>query len=162
MPLGTMIGAVLYVRFARPALRHRLIRPMALLSCLALLPLATDLRLPAVVALLVLAGFGTAYVIVLNALYIQAVPVTHRARAFAVAASGLTVGQGLATVAAGALAGVLGNPALTVSLCGLAGAVAMLPTLLRWPDTSHDPTRHPRARAGSRKQEAAAANMSWD
>jgi MFS family permease len=155
MPAGTVLGAVLYVRFTRPALRWRLVRPMAVLSCAALLPLAAGLPLPAVLALLVLAGYGTADIIVLNARYIQAVPATHRARAFAVAASGLAAGQGLATIAAGALAGALGNPALTAALCGLAGMIAMLPALTRWPagPPPHDPARRAKARPGSRKEE---------
>jgi len=39
MPLGTVIGVVLYARVTSPARRRRLVRPMALLSCLALVPL---------------------------------------------------------------------------------------------------------------------------
>jgi hypothetical protein len=143
MPLGTVIGAVLYARFTRPVRRWRLIRPMALLSCAALVPLAADLSLWAVLVLLVLAGYGASYVVVLNALYVQQVPTAYRARAFGVAASGIMVGQGAATFAAGALAEVLGDPAVVVSLCGLVGAIAMLPVLFRWPEAAQGVTRGP-------------------
>ena len=132
-PCGTCIGVVLYVRLTPPARRRRLIRPMALLSCVALVPLGAGLPPLSVLALLALAGYGAAYVVVLNTLFVQMVPASHRARAFGVAASGIMASQGAATVAAVALADVLGDPAMVVSLCGLAGAVAMLPTLLRWP-----------------------------
>lgn len=141
MPLGTVIGVVLYARVTSPARRRRLVRPMALLSCLALVPLWGGRSLTAVLVLLVLAGYGAAYVAVLNALYVQKVPAAHRARAFGVAASGMMLGQGLATLAAGALAEVLNDPAVVMSLCGLAGAVAMLPVLVRWPDAAQNMTR---------------------
>jgi MFS family permease len=142
MPLGMVIGAVLYARFTAPQRRRRLIRPMALGACLALVPITTDPPLAAVLVLLVLAGYGSAYLIVLNALFVQAVPATHRARTHGVAAAGLMIGQGAGTALAAALADTITDPATAIGLCGLAGAVAITPIALTWPRSEH--TAHPR------------------
>jgi MFS family permease len=142
MPLGMVTGAVLYARFTTPQRRQRLIRPMALGACLALVPIATDPPLVAVLVLLVLAGYGSAYLIVLNALFVQAVPATHRARAHGVAAAGLMIGQGGGTALAAAVADTIGEPATVIGWCGLAGAVAIAPIALTWPSSEH--TANPR------------------
>ncbi|MEO3794378.1 MFS transporter [Nonomuraea sp. B10E15] len=140
MPFGCMIGAIIYGRFTSPAARWRQVRPMALLSCLALVPIAAGPPLPVVLGLLALSGYGTAFQIALNARFVREVPGSHRARAFGVAAAGMMAGIGLATSLAGALTDLAGNPALIVGGCGLAGCLAMLPVARRWPAHLPAPT----------------------
>ncbi|MQA88387.1 MAG: MFS transporter [Streptosporangiales bacterium] len=159
MPLGMVVGAVLYGRFTPPWRRRRLIRPMAFGATLALLPVWMDPPLATVLALLVLAGFGSAYVIVLNAMFVQTVPATHRGRAHGVAAAGLMIGQGGGTALAGAVADVLGDPAAVIGLCGLAGALAVVPIALTWPRTGHTPFPQHRERPG---KEEAMRGIDWD
>ncbi|MEU6714332.1 MFS transporter [Nonomuraea sp. NPDC046802] len=131
MPLGCVVAAIVYGRFTAPARRWRLVRPMALLSCLALVPMLADPPVWAVLALLVVAGYGTGFQVALNARFVQAVPAAHRGKAFGVAVAGMMGGSGLATALAGALADLFGNPALVVGLCGVAGVGLM--ALVRWP-----------------------------
>jgi MFS family permease len=78
-----------------------------------------------VLTLLVLAGYGAGYQLALNARFMRDVPATHRGRAFGVAATGLMIGQGTTTVAAGWLVDAWGNAPLVVGLCGATGGVAI-------------------------------------
>jgi MFS family permease len=133
IPFGATIGMLVYGRFTAPARRMRQIRPMALISLLGLAPVAMDPGLGPLLALLAVAGYGGAYQLGLNAAFVQAVPAEYRARAFGVAVAGLQIAQGLAIALAGALADHF-SPPVVVGMCGLVGAMAALPTILRWPD----------------------------
>jgi MFS family permease len=132
IPFGTVCGAVIYGRFTSPARRWRLVPVMALLSCAALAPVFLDPPLPIVLLLLTVAGYGSAYQLALNARFVQHVPASHRARAFGVAVAGMMLSMGLTTAAAGALADMWTDPALTVGLCGVTGIVAILPLVRNW------------------------------
>ena len=157
MPLGVVAGAVAYARFTPPNLRRRLILPMAFGACLELLPIWMDPPLPVVVVLLALTGYGSAYLIVLSAMFIQAVPATHRARAHGVGATGLMIGQGAGTALAAAAADVLGDPAAVIGLCGLIGVLLIVPIALIWPGIHPTTTpKHPETpkKGGKRR-------MSW-
>jgi MFS family permease len=134
-PLGLAIGAVAISRLVGPRLRMRLIVPMAVISVAALIPaLALHSLLP-VLGLLFVAGVGSAFSVPLNSLFVRAVPTQYRGRAFGVAQSGVQAVQGLAMLAAGALAD---RPQLgtieVVSGSGLLGLVGVLVVAgLYWP-----------------------------
>jgi MFS family permease len=98
-----------------------------------MLPLLFDPPLPVVLALYVLSGVGLATAIPLNAMFVRAVAPAYRGRAFGVARSGLEVGQGLAVVAAGALATVLPVPVVIALFGGVAGTVLVAVIAARWP-----------------------------
>ncbi len=90
-----------------------------------------DAATVAVVALLAVAGVGTAWLIPLNVAFVQAVPAAARGRAFGVATAGLFAVQGLGALIAGAaatgvaptdvvlLVGLVGIPLVAVPLVGL-------------------------------------------
>lgn len=137
-PAGAVVGGVVVGRFCPPALREKLVTPLVLLSvaALALAGLAPraldgDAAAAAVVALLAVAGAGTAWLIPLNVLFVQAVPAAVRGRAFGVAIAGLSAAQGLGALIAGAaasgvaatdvvlLVGLAGLPLVAVPLLGL-------------------------------------------
>jgi hypothetical protein len=61
----------------------------------------------------------------LNAIFMQALPLELRGRAFGVAQGGLQVSQGLGVLVAGALAGTV-HIGLTIGALGLVGAAASL------------------------------------
>ena len=136
-PLGVTIGGLLLARLVAPRRREQLIpalvvvslAPMVLAGLTAGFAGPGVLPFAAVVALLFASGLGSAWVIPLNAAFVQSVPASHRGRAFGVAVSGLYGVQGLGALAAGAAAEGLA-PSGVVVLCGAVGLAAVVLPLL--------------------------------
>jgi predicted MFS family arabinose efflux permease len=127
-----VIGGIVIGRFVSQARRVRALRPLALLSMLALVPLAADLPLTAVLGLYAASGFGMSFLLPLNAMFVQVLPISFRARAFGVVASGLQVSQGLAMVIAGWAAGHVATVSV-IAACGVVGALVLTGLTLAWP-----------------------------
>jgi MFS family permease len=125
-PAGTAIGGLVVTRVP-PALRRRLMLPLAGLAGSALIICALRPPLPVVLAALAISGAGCAYQLVANFEFMQAVPNARRGQAFGLAVTGLTAGQGLGIFAGGA-ATSLWNPAYVVATAGAVGL--LLVTLL--------------------------------
>jgi hypothetical protein len=66
-------------------------------------------------------------------MFVRAVAPHYRARAFGVARSGVEVAQGLAVVAAGALATLLPVPVVIALLGGVLGTLLVGLLAVRWP-----------------------------
>ncbi|MGC4807067.1 MFS transporter [Micromonospora sp. DT233] len=133
-PIGFIVGGLLVGRAVAPARRLILIRPLAVLAPLALVPALLDPP-PLVVALLAgLCGFAVAGLLpVANGLFVRALPNGYRARAFGVMATGVQVIQGLAVLATGLLAERFSIP-LVVGVWSAAGVLLMMVTAARWPN----------------------------
>lgn len=123
MPAGMIAGAYLTGRVAGPATRIRTIGWLAMLSCAPLIVSLLHPPLWAVLVLWAVAGAGGSYHLAAAAAFVQALPAKHRARAFGIAQSGLLAVQGLAILAAGAVAQRIG-PQPVVAIAGLAGMTA--------------------------------------
>lgn len=121
-PVGMFIGGLLIGRFTRPRARDRLMRPLAVLSLLAILPIAFIGSAPVVMLLYAVSGLGTAFMIPLNVQLVQAVPPELRGRVFGVANTGLQAVQGMSVVLAGLAAEALSSGTV-VSLSGAVGLV---------------------------------------
>jgi Na+/melibiose symporter-like transporter len=132
MPLGVAIGGVLITRVCPPAWLDRLMVPLAVVSCIALLPIAVVPPLPVLLGLLILSGLAGSFSVPLNALFVGAVPAAYRARAIGVAVGGVSAVQGLAMVAAGAAAERL-PPTTVVAAAGLAATLGVLTVAAQWP-----------------------------
>ncbi|MEU8054062.1 MFS transporter [Micromonospora haikouensis] len=132
-PVGFILGGLLVSRAVAPARRLVLIRPLAVLAPLVLVPSLLDPP-PLVVALLAgLCGFAVAGLLpVANGLFVRALPNGYRARAFGVMATGVQVIQGLAVLATGLLAERFPIP-VVVGGWSAAGVVLMLLTAAAWP-----------------------------
>jgi MFS family permease len=136
-PLGVTIGGLVVARLIAPRRREQLIPALVVLSLvpMVLAGLTAGLAEPGVltftvvVALLFVSGLGSAWMIPLNVAFVQAVPASHRGRAFGVAVSGLYGVQGLGALGAGAAAEVLA-PSGVVVLCGALGLAAVVLPLL--------------------------------
>jgi len=136
-PLGVTIGGLAVARLVAPRRREQMIPALVVLSLvpMVLAGLTAGLAAPGVltftlvVALLFVSGLGSAWMIPLNAAFVQAVPASHRGRAFGVAVSGLYGVQGLGALAAGAAAEALA-PSGVVVLCGAVGLAAVVLPLL--------------------------------
>jgi len=123
-PLGLTIGAVVLTRLCPPATRIRLLAPMALLSCAALVILRLPASLWLVLVVFTAAGFGSAYAVPLNSLFGQTVPAQYRGRAFGMAVTGVMVLQGGAMALAG-LASQWWAPTTVIATSGMLGVVAV-------------------------------------
>lgn len=122
-PLGSVLGAWLFIRFVPPQRRSRLIGVLAVAAGLPLLFTALRPGVPVAVVLWGLSGmFSTAYVMQAQASFVRATPDAIRGRAIGVAASGIVAGQGVAVLAGGVLADVW-STSVAVALCAAAGVL---------------------------------------
>ncbi len=130
-PAGLLIGAFVLGRLIRPADRLRPMGWLAMLSCAPLIFCQVHPPAPMVALLWALAGAGGAYQLAAAAAFVRALPQTEKARAFAVAQSGLLAAQVAGLLTAGAVAKRLGPPA-AVALAGLIGLVAAAVLATDW------------------------------
>ncbi|WP_092383429.1 MFS transporter [Micromonospora phaseoli] len=133
-PVGFILGGLLIGRTVAPARRLLLLRPLAVVAPLSLVPALLDPP-PVVVALLAATcGFAVAGMLpVANGLFVQALPDGFRARAFGVMATGVQVIQGAAVLVTGLLSERFPIP-IVVGVWSAAGVVLMSLVALRWPD----------------------------
>jgi MFS family permease len=125
---GSAAGAVAVSRFIGPDRRLRLMPPLAVASCAVLGLFALQPGLPWVLAILAISGIFSCYLIAANAAFVAAAPPHVRSQAFGVAQAGMSLGQGLAMVAAGAVA-EHHSPSAVIAVFGAAGAaVAVIMT----------------------------------
>lgn len=133
--VGFIVGGLVVGRFVRPELRRKLVRPLAVLTPLALVPALLDPPLLVVCAMGMFSGAFIAGILpAANGLFVQALPNTHRSRAFGVMQSGMQVLQGGSIVVVGALAHPPSVLPVVVGLWCLAGVGLMLVVaLFVWP-----------------------------
>jgi MFS family permease len=129
--IGETVGAILFSRFVAPPSRLRLMGPLAIASCAALVLLA--LRPPLSVALLtlVVSGMCAAYQIAANAAFVQATPREQRSQAFGIAQGGISLGQGAVMILAGAAAERV-RPETVIAICGGVGVIAAVVLAVGW------------------------------
>jgi MFS family permease len=97
--------------------------PLAVVACAVLVLCAFRPSLPVVLLVLVASGLASAYQLAANAAFVSAVPPEARGQAFGLVQAALSVGQGVAIVAAGAAAHFW-SPAWVIAAAGALGAVA--------------------------------------
>jgi MFS family permease len=132
-PAGTVLGGLVVGRLCPPALRERLVAPLAVLWMVSVLlaglvPSWLDdgpTALVLVLALFFVAGIGAAFTIPLNVAFVQAVPSAYRGRAFGVVVAGLSGVQGLGVLLAG-LGAERFAPGVVVTLAGGIGLLAVV------------------------------------
>jgi MFS family permease len=135
-PIGFVLGGILVNRIIRPAQRERLIRPLAVLSALALVPAIMAPPPPVVAVLAMIAGLAQGGVLpTLNAKFVLILPHGYRARAFGVMQTGMQVSQFAAVMITGVLADHFRLP-LVVGLWSVGGTIAMGVLAARWPSAA--------------------------
>ena len=125
LPVGAVLGELLAGTFLPPDRRARLIVPLAAFGFVPVLGFALEPSLPVAIALLVVAGLGTSYMIGLDQISVATIPDEVRRHTFALLGAGMMVTQGLGFAAAGALAEFLPVP-VVVPLVALAGLTTVL------------------------------------
>lgn len=128
---GSSVGGIAFTRLAGPAVRQRLLGPLAVGCGAALVLIVFRPSLPVSLLILALSGLFDCYQIAANAAFVSAAPPRQRGQAFGLAIAGMSLGQGMAVIAAGALAQHLA-PTDVIAASGAIGAAAALALTLTW------------------------------
>lgn len=132
LPLGSVVGAWLFLRFVPEETRIRLI---GVLACAAGLPLILCALRPGLVLTLLLWALSglasTGYLLQAQASFVRATPDPDRGRAIGFAASGLIAAQGV-TIFLGGLLAERRDPATAVAAAGAIGAALALGGAVTW------------------------------
>jgi MFS family permease len=135
-PAGFILGGLLVGRLLAPQRRRRLIRPLAVLAPLAMVPALLKPSAPVISLLALICGFAVAGLFPsANGLFVRALPDAFRARAFGVMQSGVQIIQGVAIFTCGALADRYDLPTV-VGLWSLCGVLVMVVASAQWPSQS--------------------------
>ena len=121
--LGASVGAIAFSRFVAPARRVRWMTPLAVAACGVLVLFVFRPPLPIALLVLGVSGIFDCYQLAANASFVAATPVPQRSQAFGIAQGGMSLGQGLAMVMAGAAAERF-HPSFVIAAGGAVGAVA--------------------------------------
>ena len=126
---GASVGAVLFGRLVRPPQRLRWMSRLAVLGCAVLVLFAWHPPLPAALLILAVSGLFDCYQLAANAAFVSAVPSGQRSQAFGIAQGGMSLGQGIAMILAGAVAERIA-PNVVIAVSG--GIGATLAAALGW------------------------------
>lgn len=149
-PLGSVLGAWLFVRFVPGPVRERLVGVIAACAGLPLIAMVLGPPLPVTLVLWGVSGMAsTAYLLQTQASFVRATPDSGRGRAIGVAASGIIAGQGVAVVVSGLLADAW-NAAGAIAVCGCAGSLLSLAGAIAWHRAGRGDRRSARATALAR------------
>jgi MFS family permease len=129
--LGEAAGAVVFSRFLAPPTRLRVMGPSAVAACGVLALFFLRPGLPGSLLILFASGLGAGYQIAANAAFVSAAPQEQRSQAFGLAQGGMSLGQGVVMILAGAVADHY-SPAWVIAVSGTAGAIAALAIAVSW------------------------------
>jgi MFS family permease len=121
--LGASFGAVIFSRLVDPARRVRWMNPLAIASCAVLVLFALRPALPWALVILTISGLFDCYQLAANAEFVRATPPGQRSQAFGIAQGGMSLGQGIAMILAGAAAQHY-SPAIVIAASGAVGVIA--------------------------------------
>jgi MFS family permease len=129
--LGETIGAIVFSRFLAPSTRLRVMGPFAVAACAVLALFFLRPGLPGSLLILFASGLGAGYQIAANAAFVSAAPQEQRSQAFGLAQGGISLGQGVVMILAGAIADHY-SPAGVIAVVGTAGAVTAAVIAANW------------------------------
>ena len=129
--LGEAAGAVVFSRFLAPPTRLRVMGPFAVAACGVLALFFLRPGLPGSLLILFASGLGAGYQIAANAAFVSAAPQEQRSQAFGLAQGGMSLGQGVVMILAGAVADRY-SPAWVIGVTGTVGAAVALAIAVSW------------------------------
>ncbi|MEV0645672.1 MFS transporter [Phytomonospora sp. NPDC050363] len=132
-PIGSAIGSLVIGRFMKPSTRLKVIRPIAMVTPLILIPAMFEPSLPVVMVMTALVNLAGGILMALNGLFVQTLPGNFRARAFGVMQTGVMLTQGAAVLGVGALANTSLSMTDSVGMWGIAGVILVSLLVLTWP-----------------------------
>lgn len=122
---GATVGAITFSRFVAPDRRVRWMSPLAVAACAVLILFVFRPPLPIALMVLAVSGLFDCYQLVANASFVAATPARQRSQAFGIAQGGMSLGQGVAMVVAGAAAEHFA-PYFVIAASGAVGVVAAI------------------------------------
>lgn len=122
---GYTLGALAFTRLVTPVRRVRLMSPLAVTCCALLILIAMRPTLPVTLLILAMSGACACFQVTAQATFVGAAPVDQRSQATGLAIAGLSLGQGVAMIAAGAATQRFA-PAAVIAVAGVLGTVAAL------------------------------------
>jgi MFS family permease len=125
LALGQTAGAIVFSRFLAPPAQQRVMGLLAIAACGVLALFTLHPGLPGALLILFGSGLAAGYQIAANAAFVTAAPQEQRSQAFGIAQGGMSLGQGLVMILAGAAADHH-SPAGVIAVSGAVGAVAAL------------------------------------
>jgi MFS family permease len=128
---GETTGAIVFSRFLAPPTRLRVMGPYAVAACGILALFFLQPGLPGSLLILFASGLGAGYQIAANAAFVSAAPQEQRSQAFGLAQGGMSLGQGVIMILAGAVADHY-SPAWVIAVAGTVGAMVALPIAVSW------------------------------
>jgi predicted MFS family arabinose efflux permease len=129
--LGQTVGAVVFSRAVAPPTRLRLMGPLAVAACALLALFFWRPGLLVSLLILFLSGLCACYQLAANAAFVSAAPPEQRSQAFGLAQGGISLGQGVVMILAGAAAERF-SAALVIAVIGAVGTVAALAVAVSW------------------------------
>ena len=129
--LGETTGAIVVSRFLAPPTRLRVMGPLAIAACGMLALFFLRPGLPGTLLILFASGLAAGYQIAANAAFVSATPQEQRSQAFGLAQGGMSLGQGVVMIAAGAVADHY-SPEWVIAVIGTIGAVVALAIAASW------------------------------
>jgi MFS transporter len=129
--LGITAGVLAFSRLVPPSARFRFMGSLAFAGCAVLVLFAWRPGLLLSLLVLFVSGLCACYQLAANAGFVGAAPDGQRSQAFGLAQGGISLGEGVVLIAAGAAADHH-SPALVIAVCGAVGAVLALVLVLSW------------------------------
>jgi len=129
--LGETAGAIVFSRFVPPATRLRFMGPLAVATFAILVLFIWQPGLLVTLLLLFASGLCASYQLAANAAFVSAAPNQRRSQAFGLAQGGMSLGQGIVMILAGAAADHH-SAARVIAVCGAVGAGVALAIAITW------------------------------
>jgi hypothetical protein len=129
-PAGMVTGMLVLQRFP-PRARTRLLGPLAVASCAALLPTGLAPVLAEAAVLWFASGVASAYNMITNALFVQNVPDHARGQAIGLAQAALRLAQGVGILGSGLLAQFM-TAGMAIAATAAAGLILALAMAAAW------------------------------
>lgn len=129
---GQTAAAFGFSRLVDPPRRLRWTAPLATAASGTLLLFAVRPPAPAALLILAVSGMCACYQLAAQASFVQATPPELRSQAFGIANGGMSLGQGVIIVAAGAATAHV-SPSLVIAATGCLGVVCTLPIVFSAP-----------------------------
>jgi MFS family permease len=127
----TPLAQDLFSRFLAPSTQQRLMGPLAIAACGVLALFILQPGLPGSLLILFASGLAAGYQIAANAAFVSAAPQEQRSQAFGLAQGGMSLGQGVVMILAGAVADHY-SPAWVIAVSGTVGAIVALAIATAW------------------------------
>lgn len=128
---GAAAGPQIWTGLVKEAAQMRFAAVMPLAGSTVLLLFALPPLFATALAIVVVSGLFTGYFATADLVLFGDLPEEYQGKASGLTGAGMSLGQGVMMIAAGALAQRI-SPALVIAACGAAGVAAAVPLMLAW------------------------------